>query len=180
MSDMIEENDDVMVDDRVIDFDRAPASPELKELNKVLKPLIHQLLPGMIAADIMGVQPMTEQTGEIFTMKYSYKPWETFEVSEVSEVSEEELAPHALDIEAELAEVLSAEIDKEIIAELIRISGEQAPSAEITSPVEIVEPTLKPLPTKRIFYVDVGNMSKVVEAHLTKIKENFSASREET
>lgn len=37
--------------------------------NKKIIPVVRKLLPKMLAEDIVGVQPMTQATGEIFTLK---------------------------------------------------------------------------------------------------------------
>lgn len=39
---------------------------------KILMPLIRRVLPSLIASDIMGVQPMTGPTGNIFKLKTRY------------------------------------------------------------------------------------------------------------
>lgn len=39
---------------------------------KILIPTIRKILPGMIAADIVGIQPMTGPSGSIFSMKNKY------------------------------------------------------------------------------------------------------------
>lgn len=38
----------------------------------ILLPIIRRLLPNIIAADILGVQPMSGPAGQIFTLKHRY------------------------------------------------------------------------------------------------------------
>ena len=44
----------------------------LSEYGKVLLPIIRKVLPNLIAADIVGVQPMSGATGQLFTLKHRY------------------------------------------------------------------------------------------------------------
>lgn len=39
---------------------------------RIIIPIIRKILPGLIANEIMGIQPMTESTAEIFTIKTTY------------------------------------------------------------------------------------------------------------
>lgn len=54
----------------------------MKTDKSVLIPLIRKIIPGVIAQDIVGVQPMTGSTGQIFSVSGEYKPttpWEYLE-----------------------------------------------------------------------------------------------------
>ncbi len=35
-------------------------------------PMLRRIMPGLIASEIIGVQPMTETTGKLYTMKSNY------------------------------------------------------------------------------------------------------------
>lgn len=54
----------------------------MKTDKSVLIPLIRKIMPGVIAQDIVGVQPMTGSTGQIFSMSGESTPttpWEYLE-----------------------------------------------------------------------------------------------------
>lgn len=56
-------------------------------------PIIRNILPGVIAQEIVGVQPMTTNAGQFFTMQASYKPtspWEYLRNWEMSDRGPEE------------------------------------------------------------------------------------------
>ncbi len=44
----------------------------LSEFGKVLLPIMRRVLPNVIAADIIGVQPMSGPAGQLFTLKHRY------------------------------------------------------------------------------------------------------------
>ena len=44
----------------------------LSEFGKVLLPIIRKVLPNVIAADLVGVQPMSGPAGQLFTLKHRY------------------------------------------------------------------------------------------------------------
>ena len=48
---------------------------------QILMPIIRQVYPALIAQSIVGVQPMTDSVGEIFTMRASYKPQSKYKFS---------------------------------------------------------------------------------------------------
>ena len=45
----------------------------LRDTQKVMMPMIRRILPNLIAADIMGVQPMTGPVGQIYSMGTSVR-----------------------------------------------------------------------------------------------------------
>lgn len=50
----------------------------MKNNNNTLIPIIRKLMPSILAQDIVGVQPMTSATGNVFSMKnntVSFKPF---------------------------------------------------------------------------------------------------------
>jgi hypothetical protein len=49
---------------------------------KIVMPMIRRIIPGTIATEIVGVQPMTGPTGLIFSMRYVYKNNATVDASE--------------------------------------------------------------------------------------------------
>jgi len=51
----------------------APPKPVISDFEKIVMPMIRRIIPGTIAHEIMGVQPMQESTGKIFTIRPEYK-----------------------------------------------------------------------------------------------------------
>ena len=43
-----------------------------EEFRKILIPMIRKVIPGMIASEIVGVQPMTGPSGLVYSMKPRY------------------------------------------------------------------------------------------------------------
>ena len=56
--------------DEIIRRLKAPPAPIYR--NTIIIPLIRKILPGLIANEIIGVQPMSSSIGKIFTMKTTY------------------------------------------------------------------------------------------------------------
>ena len=50
----------------------ATTSANLANLSKVILPIVRRVMPSIIATDIIGVQPMTGPTGQIFTLRNRY------------------------------------------------------------------------------------------------------------
>ena len=48
-------------------------SGNIGNFQKIVMPMIRRIIPGTIATEIVGVQPMTGPTGLIFSMRYVYK-----------------------------------------------------------------------------------------------------------
>ena len=48
---------------------------------QILMPIIRQVYPQLLAQSIVGVQPMTDSVGEIFTMKASFNPQSKYKFS---------------------------------------------------------------------------------------------------
>lgn len=46
----------------------------IDEFRKIIIPMIRRIIPGTIAADLIGVQPMNGPVGTVFTMKWKLKP----------------------------------------------------------------------------------------------------------
>ena len=51
----------------------ATSSGNIGNFQKIVMPMIRRIIPGTIATEIVGVQPMTGPTGLIFSMRYVYK-----------------------------------------------------------------------------------------------------------
>ena len=54
--------------DEIIRWLKYPPVP----VPRIIMPMIRKILPGLIANEIIGIQPMSAPTGEIFTMKVTY------------------------------------------------------------------------------------------------------------
>jgi hypothetical protein len=52
-----------------------PTDDDISGFKKVLLPMIRRIIPSTIAADIVGVQPMSGPSGTIFSMKPNYSSW---------------------------------------------------------------------------------------------------------
>lgn len=44
------------------------------EFDPILIKMVRRAMPNIIAYDLVGVQPMTEESGEIFKIKHYYEP----------------------------------------------------------------------------------------------------------
>lgn len=45
---------------------------ELRALGKVIMPILRRVMPSVIANDLVGVQPMSGPSAQIFTLKHRY------------------------------------------------------------------------------------------------------------
>ena len=48
------------------------ATSNIKDFQKILMPMIRQVMPNLIATQIMGVQPMTGSSGGIFSLRTNF------------------------------------------------------------------------------------------------------------
>lgn len=50
-----------------------PRSAVANQFKSIIIPMIRKIIPGMIARNIAGVQPMTSPAGSIFALRYVYR-----------------------------------------------------------------------------------------------------------
>lgn len=59
-------------DEEADEIVRRLATPPLPPLHQMMMPVIRRIIPGVIANEIIGVQPMTGPVGEIHTLSHRY------------------------------------------------------------------------------------------------------------
>ena len=59
----------------------ATSSGNIATLNRVILPVIRRVMPTVIANEIIGVQPMTGSSSQIFSLRASYNPLSKYKFS---------------------------------------------------------------------------------------------------
>jgi len=51
----------------------ANSTGSIGSFQKIILPMVRRIIPGTIATEIVGVQPMTGPTGLVFSLRFTYK-----------------------------------------------------------------------------------------------------------
>jgi hypothetical protein len=51
----------------------ATSAGNIGSFQKIILPMVRRIIPGTIATELVGVQPMTMPTGLVFSLRFTYK-----------------------------------------------------------------------------------------------------------